>query len=87
MDGSRLFLEKYKDAKATLRYGSVMIIYLILWIFVWICCISMILGYGGVLEKLTLFIALPLLLIVGEYALAKTMIFGRSPMKRSVRVR
>lgn len=35
--------------------------------------ISMILGYGGVLEKLTLFIALPLLLIVGEYALAKTM--------------
>lgn len=73
MDGSRLFLEKYKDAKATLRYGSVMIIYLILWIFVWICCISMILGYGGVLEKLTLFIALPLLLIVGEYALAKTM--------------
>ncbi len=73
MDGSRLFMEKYKDAKATLRYGSVMIIYLILWIFVWICCISMILGYGGVLEKLTLFIALPLLLIVGEYALAKTM--------------
>lgn len=74
----KVFVQKYRDTKAFVRYGIAVIVFAVLWLLIWIVCwINVVVNYPyGASFGITVVICvigLPLLLIAGEGALLLAM--------------
>lgn len=74
----KVFIQKYKDTRAFVRYGIAVVVFAVLWLLIWIVCwINVVVNYPyGASFGITVVICvicLPLLLVAGEGALLLAM--------------
>lgn len=73
----KVFVQKYKDTRAFVRYGTAVIAFAVLWLVIWIVSWNVVVNYSfGVSYGMTVIvcvIGLPFLLIAGEGALLAAM--------------